>query len=159
MWLLQKSLEGRRTATVFQTYALLNAYHSVYGREVDEDVGWVALALATKLRESKFFKLAKDKARLAALEVRESEVFAAALQVGAFLTLYDHALLAAQQRGLGATRELDCCAELALFGSLDWSAEQVVQAAQSWIAGQRPLAPDAVDAIAKQIAAKFKLAL
>lgn len=156
MWLLNKSLEGLKTATVFQVYDLLNAYHQVYQREIDEDTGWVALALAIKLRESKFNSLAKDPKRLAALQVRESEVFAAALQQSAFLTLYDKALILAKQQGFQALRELNCCAELTLFGSLNWTPEEIVQAAQIWVAGQKPIQPDP---ILSKIANKYKLKL
>lgn len=148
MWLLEESLKGVSTATVFQTFELLSCWETVYQGEIDEELGWCALALAVKFRESEFHLFDQPH-----LLTREAELFAAGLANNAFTTVYDQVtqLVHTQKDPI-----VNCCAELALFKTLNWSAEQIVAAAEQWKQGVKPLASDE---IAARIAKKFGLLL
>ena len=136
MILLEESLGGLSAAVVFQIHELLSSYRMVYGKGDDEGtLGFaklyaVALALALKLRESKFARMPKQLFGL------EMQMFAAAMRTNAFTTLHDQVICKTAEDDY-----INCCCESALFGPAR-TVEEIIAQASEWRAGNAPIGID-----------------
>lgn len=153
-WLIEASLRDFPTDCIYLAHDLALAYQAEENEPIDDEIGRLALMIASKLRTTHCDSHTNTR-RLAKFHELELKIFAAGLRCSCFYTFYDRVLQLAKESKLEIPNHIAACAEIKLFGNMDWDERQLLEAAVLWASGQAPTQ----DEMAKQIAKKFHLRL